>query len=254
MNNNQNFSVVNPHLKFRKVSLAKASDHHFILLAAEIDYPLLPIYLTESSKKKRLLQYCKEACLALEQLTGIEKAVVFKARLISPGRGELLKKRKEQVHIAKFDLVILVELSDASMLDTIKSNGVYQKLARKITKNAHFIRFLSASNIKSIGLVNTRRQGVFLFNFFFADNRDQNLAAWEYTAGWFQQETGLDNSTLLLPDEPEKSQYTIINYCRWDKLSDILPSLLFKRTFKTYVLANFFENNVAPMPILYKLA
>ena len=98
------------------------------------------------------------------------------------------------------------------------------------------------------------RQGVFLFNYFFADDTAQNLAVWEYTAGWFVQETGLNNSTVLLPRGGERSNYNIINHCRWDRMQDVLPSLIFKRTFRTYVLANFEANRVAAMPILYRMA
>jgi len=35
---------------------------------------------------------------------------------------------------------------------------------------------------------------------------------------------------------------------------DILPSLLFKKSFHSYVLDNFYANKVAAMPVLYKLA
>jgi hypothetical protein len=34
----------------------------------------------------------------------------------------------------------------------------------------------------------------------------------------------------------------------------VLPSLMFKKTFHSYVLDNFAANNVAAMPILYRLA
>ena len=37
-------------------------------------------------------------------------------------------------------------------------------------------------------------------------------------------------------------------------MRDVLPSLVFKRTFRTYVLANFEANRVAAMPILYRMA
>jgi hypothetical protein len=77
---------------------------------------------------------------------------------------------------------------------------------------------------------------------------------WNYTAGWFQDQTGLDNSTVLLPDEAAQVPYTIINHCRWDRLRSILPALLFNRTFKPFVLNNFEKNNTAAMPILYQLA
>ncbi|WP_439490621.1 hypothetical protein [Algoriphagus sp.] len=53
--------------------------------------------------------------------------------------------------------------------------------------------------------------------------------------------------------EMEKTEYSIINHCRWDNYLDILPSLLFKKTFKKYVLDNFYVNNVGAQPILYKL-
>jgi hypothetical protein len=45
-----------------------------------------------------------------------------------------------------------------------------------------------------------------------------------------------------------------MNHCRWDRLRDLMPSLIFKRSFRTYVLANFAANRVAAMPILYRMA
>jgi hypothetical protein len=89
--------------------------------------------------------------------------------------------------------------------------------------------------------------------FYLFDKKKQNLEVWNYTAGWFQKETNLDNSTLLLPTKTEASAYTVINHCRWDNLKAIIPSLLFKKTFKKYVLDNFYANRVGAMPILYKL-
>ena len=41
---------------------------------------------------------------------------------------------------------------------------------------------------------------------------------------------------------------------RWPRLRDVLPSLLFKRSFRRYVLEHFEANDTAPIPILYKLA
>jgi hypothetical protein len=37
-------------------------------------------------------------------------------------------------------------------------------------------------------------------------------------------------------------------------MKDILPSLIFKKSFHTYVLDNFYSNKVAAMPVLYKIA
>src|SRR5215216_2057781 len=61
-----------------------------------------------------------------------------------------------------------------------------------------------------------------------------------------QQETGLDNSTVLLPRDGERSDYNIINHRRWDRLRDVLPSLAFRKSFSTFVLANLEADNVRP--------
>ena len=105
-----------------------------------------------------------------------------------------------------------------------------------------------------IGPVDHTRDGVFLFNFFYADSLAQNLGIWEYTAGWFVDQTGLDNSCPLAPEPEQNSDYTVINHCRWDHLRQIRPSFLFKPSFKTYIEANFNANQTAPIPILYTLA
>jgi hypothetical protein len=39
-----------------------------------------------------------------------------------------------------------------------------------------------------------------------------------------------------------------------DRLADVLPSLVLKRSFRDFVLAHFDANDTAPMPILYRLA
>lgn len=253
MESNTNISVAHPELKFDKVSLVEPSGHHYLLLAAEIDTSPLPFFLFTSTKKKELLKYSKSVCREIEHIDGVVSAVVFKASLIPPGKGKLLEERPE-VHIAKYDIVILIEVENESIAENIKSNKLYKNLEKKISEAANNTLYLSASNVKKIEAVDHEKQGVFLFNFFYADDVQQNIGIWEYTAGWFQQETGLDNSTVLLPENPEPSGYKIINHCRWDSFSDILPSLIFKKTFKTYVLDNFYENNVAAIPILYKLA
>jgi hypothetical protein len=100
--------------------------------------------------------------------------------------------------------------------------------------------------------VDHSRPGVFLFNYFSAKDVESNLFAWQYTAGWFQDQTGLDNSTVLRP-VGDDSAYTLVNHCRWDRMRDVLPSLVLKRSFREFVLRVFDDNGVAPRPILYRL-
>ena len=78
---------------------------------------------------------------------------------------------------------------------------------------------------------------------------------WDYLAGWYEAESGLDNSTLLRPLEGEKSDYVMINHARWDhSLPLFMARQLPKKSFRSYMLANLTANHVAAMPVLYRLA
>ena len=246
-------NIVNQHLKFRKVSLVEPAKSFYLHIAAEIDHSPFPFFLSTSLKKKQLIEESKKWCNELKKENGVISAVVFKARLIPPGKGKFIEQKKEMVHVAKFDLAILIETTSLEAIEKIKKSDSYKEITQSINKKSQFVHTMAASNVKHISPVDHSKQGVFLFNYFFADSVHQNLGIWEYTAGWFQQETGLTNSTVLLPLQQHLSEYTIINHCRWDKMSDILPSLIFKRSFHSYVLDNFFANNVAAMPVLYKI-
>ncbi|MBT3811658.1 MAG: hypothetical protein HOF98_02380 [Gammaproteobacteria bacterium] len=108
-------------------------------------------------------------------------------------------------------------------------------------------------NAKQIDDVSKESNGIFLFNFFYSKDPQTLLDVWEFTAGWWTEKANLTNSTPLIPVE-EGSQYTLINHCKWDRLIDVLPSLIFKPSFHSFVLKNFTANAIVAMPILYKLA
>ncbi len=243
---------VNERVRFPRVSLVDPAPSVYLHIAAEVDKR--PPFLWNSVEKKRLIADCKGWCERLEEEPGVVSAVVFDALLIAPGRGRFIEKRRDQVHIARFDLAVLIEIEGPEAARRIEESAAYREMEQAIRRVASYTHAITATNVKRIGPVDHGKQGVFLFNYFFADSTERNLAVWEYTAGWFQKETGLDNSTVLLPTDAQGSRYNIINHCRWDKLTDVLPSLIFKRTFRTYVLANFEANDVAAMPILYRMA
>ena len=245
-------TVVNEDARFPRAKLVEPAPSGYIHLAGEVDKR--PPFLPNSRRKRELIAECKRSCRQLEADPSVVSAVVFDALLIPPGRGELLKRRPGKVHLAHFDLAVLIETATLESADAVGASPVYAEMERAILEAATFTHRIVATNARRIDSVDHQRQGIFLFNHFFAEDTSQNLAVWEYTAGWFGQETGLDNSTVLLPREGETSDYNIVNHCRWDRLRDVLPSLLFKRSFRDYVLANFVANRVAAMPILYRMA
>ena len=246
--------IVNPQMNFQKVLLVKPTNHYYLHIAAEIDHSPLPFFYFTSKKKKLLIDLAKSWCAQLQKEAGVISAIVFRALLIPPGKGKLLKEQPGKVQVANYDFAILIETDTADQIEILKQTSGYENIISRINRIAKKSAIVTATNVRRIGPVDHDRKGVFLFNYFFADELERNLNVWEYTAGWFQQETGLDNSTVLQPVGDTQSKYTIINHCRWDSLGDILPSLLFKRSFHSYVLDNFYANNVAAMPVLFKMA
>lgn len=233
----------------RKASLVKPNDSGYLLLAAETDGR--PAWLPNSRDKRALLTAAQRAAVALQVHSAVTDVTVFDAMFAAPGRGAFLKRRAGEVHIARFDLVVLTKTESPDAAERVRGTEAWQSLAHVIrTGSTHTIE-LAATNVRRMGDVDHSRDGVFLFNFFFADDVDQNIAVWEHTAGWWQLETDLDNSEVLLP-QPGSSQYTIINHCRWDRLSDFLPDLMLKRGFKAHVEGTFDANDVAPIPVLYR--
>ena len=244
--------IVNEHLKFPKVNLKEPLQEGFILISAEVDKRTS--FWGESKSKKNLIKQLKELSGALRKDKQVQDATLFKASLFPPGRGgAYLQRLNKEVH-DRYDVVLLIETISADDIEEVQNNAIYQSILSAISQYSSYHFVYSAENIRRIDRVNHQKQGVFLFNYFVADNKSQNLKIWEYTAGWFQDQTQLDNSTLFSAIDDTPSDYRVINHCRWDGFMDILPSLIFKKSFKTYVLDNFEANHVAAIPILYKLA
>lgn len=110
----------------------------------------------------------------------------------------------------------------------------------------------AARNVRRIDDVPHPTKGVYLLNFFTGPDVATTLDVWQHTAGWFQDETNLTNSTVLQP-LTANTGYTVINHCRWERWGQVLPPLLAKRSFRGFVLRRFSEVDVQPHPILYKV-
>ena len=245
--------IVGPKNKFPKVTLVDPTNSGYLLFALNVDRRPPIGFFIESQNKKNILSELKGELDNLKNNFKVIDATVFKAMIIPPGRGAFLKKRPN-VEIAKFDVVLLIEFDLHESAKEFHRSLQWKNIEDAYKTRAKKSLTITGSNIRRIGPVDHSKKGVFLFNYFFSGQVNRNLEVWEYTAGWFQDQTGLDNSTVILPDQIKENSYKIINHCRWDHLIDILPSLIFKSSFKKFVLNNFETNNVAAMPILYRLA
>ena len=247
-----NVNIIRHNKKIPKVSLIEPNSSGYLLFALEVDHrPPIGFFL-ESKQKQKILRNLKTLITNLNDNKVID-ATLFKTILMPPGRGEFLKKRPE-VPIAKFDVVLLVEFDSHDVAVKYKESADWSMIEQEYKSNVTKTLTITGKNARRIAPVDHSRKGIFLFNYFFADDVNQNLSIWDHTAGWFQYQTGLDNSVLILPDNPTQNSYKIINHCRWNHLVNIMPSLLFKPSFKRFVLKNFESNNIAAIPILYRLA
>lgn len=147
-------NIVNQHLQFKKVSLIEPSKNYYLHIAAEVDKSPFPFFLTTSAKKKSLIKLGKSWCKQLEKESDVISAVVFKARLIPPGKGKFMMERKGKVHIAKFDFAILIEVTILEAINTIKNSEGYKKMELAIKTASTFTHIIAASNVRRTNPVN----------------------------------------------------------------------------------------------------
>lgn len=244
--------VVNEHLQSSKARLNPPKESGYLLMAAEVDRR--PAILVNSRRKRRLLQNIRALVHELRRLDDVVDANVFDARLVAPGEGKaLLRRRQDRVHRARYDVVVLIETASQGSAKGLRGHSTYRRLSVELHRGSRHTHEIAATNVRRIDDVDHSRDAVFLFNFFYADDPNVLVPVWEYTAGWFMDKTSLRDSTVLLPMAGEPDDYGIINHASWPSFRTFLPHLIFRPNFRRYVLANFAANNISAQPILYRI-
>src|SRR2546421_9300263 len=249
--------IVNPDPAYATVKLVEPATRGYIHVAAEVRPRRLPFLqrLPAGREKSALIGRLTELARQLEHLEVVEKVTIFDALAIAPARSAYLKERGDSIHVPRFDVVVLIETTSPAVIREVQGTGPYKVLLDALQSQAKRLHVMAARNAKRVGDVDKTRQGLFLFNYFVADDAGVMLQLWDYLAGWYAVETGLDNSTLLVPLEGERSDYLAINNARWEEsLLRFLWRQFSKKSFRTYVLANLEANRVGAMPVLYRLA
>lgn len=232
--------------RWSRATLIDPSPHGYVLLAADTGTWRLPLALP-SRRRQALVERLRITARLLRRDDRVLRADVFAALVRppgGPGRG-----RAGGRH-ARYDVVMLVETTSPADAAQLADGSAVAVLTRLLRSHGHGVLSFAGSNARRIAPVDHERPGVFLFNYFSAPDVATNLAVWEHTAGWFERETGLDNSTVLEPltDVP----YAVVNHCRWDHARDVLPSLVLKPSFRRFVLRAFADRHVVPAPLLYR--
>jgi hypothetical protein len=176
----------------------------------------------------------------------VYEAIAFAPRVATFATSALLQP-------ARLDVAVLVETESPGTIGALRESTAGQTLVDYLTENSHRVHAVAARNIKRVGDVDKSRPGTFLFNYFVSDDPDVVVELRDYLAGWYQVETGLNNSTLLAPLESEPSEFVVVNHFRWDgSLLSVILKQLGKKSFRSYVLGNLDAHHVGAMPILYR--
>lgn len=255
--------IVNPHLAQdikTQGMIMPPNTFGYIQLACEVEKPAF--LRRDSKQKKALLKRLKGLSESFkENNPKIRRADVFTALVIPPGDREgaaYIENHQLDIHIAQYDIVLLIECDAVSDIEGIAATEAMIEIENLMKRSSSYCHKVLAKNPNRIAEVDKDRQGVFLFNYFYSQDQQTVLDVWQYTAGWWTADAKLDNSTPLLPLNTE-SEYSLINHCRWDRLRDILPTLVLGRLgvkpgLNKFVLKNFTANGIVAMPVLYKLA
>jgi hypothetical protein len=217
---------------------------------------MLPVTLLPNREKAALLRRLKQRARQLEQLEDVETASVFKAVTMPPfHRFPYIKEHTDSLRLARFDIAVLIETSSLTAVPDVQDTSTYGTLVETIQSEATQMHVMAARNQKRIDDVDKTREGLFIFNHFVADDPDVMLELFDHLAGGYVAETGLDNSTLLVPLDEADADFVAINNARWD--INRFRFLWWEVTnpgLRKYVQATLKANHAGSMPVLYRLA
>ncbi|MGS2648630.1 hypothetical protein [Streptosporangium sp. LJ11] len=234
--------LINDHLAVQARTVPPTGDG-FVMLAGEVGSWRGPF----ASAPTRLAARLKALAAGIEA----REANVFRAVLRPPGEGEEVLAARG-IRPARFDVVVLIRTASVEAALELRKSAAYQELAETLRAAARRTHQIVADNAGRLGDVDHGQDHCYLFNYFYADDRETLLKVWEYTAGWFQAKTALPSSALMRPLEDEPADYGLINHASWPNWRTFLPSLIFRPTFRSFVLANFKANGIAAQPIIYR--
>ncbi|NUR25867.1 MAG: hypothetical protein HOV83_08480 [Catenulispora sp.] len=237
--------------KFPRATLIDPPRAGYIQLAAAVEPPPGRAPLARTSERKaQLLDRWKTMAEDLASDEHVDKATVYTASVVPPPIGY---SRRHGVHHARYDVVVLIETSSPEVIGAVQETDAYRILHEDIMLVATDLQVMAARCARSLGDVDKSRPGLFLFNYFVAEDAAVAMELWEHLAGWYVKQTGLDNSTLLEPID--KADYVFVNHARWDYgVPRLMLRQLTKPSFRSYVLTNLLVNRTGSMPLLYHLA
>jgi hypothetical protein len=243
-------ALVNARPGFAKATLVEPPPYGYLLLSAAVEPPAAkgPPRPGRSRAKRALLAELAGQAARLAGQETVRRATVYRAVIVPPAQGYA---RDYAPRVARYDVVVLIEAVSPDVLPSLERTDAYRILLDALTNAARDTHTLRARCTKSLGDVPKDRSGLYLFNYFAAEDATVAGELWEYLAGWYERNTGLDNSTLLEPLEAD--DFVFVNRARWNQsLPKVMLDQFRRPSFRSYVLGNLLANRTGSMPILYR--
>src|SRR5947209_7272554 len=170
--------IIGPREKFPPARLLDPPPRGYIHLAAAVAPPAGPAPFPRTGPEKALLlTELKTLAADLSGQQGVDRVTVYRAILVPPPVGYA-----NQAHFlhARYDVVVLVETSTPEAIGPVQATEAYRRLHDTLAEAARDLHVMSARCVKSLGEVDKSRPGLFLFNYFVADDAEVALQLWDH--------------------------------------------------------------------------
>ncbi|MBS1884244.1 MAG: hypothetical protein JSS97_14960 [Actinobacteria bacterium] len=240
--------IRNPDPRYAPPALGEPPRTGWLYIAASVAPPSGPPFVRRDAARSALLAQLSALAEEARVLPEVLRVSVYRAVLIAPVGREVSRP-------ARFDVAVLVETASPELLATVRDAPPIARMPAA-ANDAGSVQVMAARCARFLGPVDRTRQGLFLFNHFAAADDEVDLSValslWEHLAAWYAAETGLDNSTLLVPTG--ESDHLMVNHARWDiGLPRLAAAQFLKPSFRGYVQANLRAHHLVAMPALYRL-
>ncbi len=238
--------IVNPRDRYQPAALVEPSPSGYVHIAAEIDPPRRPGPAGARPARSR----------ALDALSPLTRDLAGRAETLSADlftvAGFTPQPTPERYRdaVGRYDVIVLIKTATIADLAPVTADPSFQRLLEVLQEQAGRLTVTQARNVRRIGDVPAVGR-LHLFNHFLTAN-DAALTVWDYLAGWYQEETGLTNSEVMAPLEPDSTPFAFINHASWNMSMVRFAALqVFRPSFRSFVIANMRANEMSSLPYLY---
>lgn len=131
-------TIVNPDPRYAPVTLVEPATLGYLHIGAEVRPRGLPPLqrLPAGREKAELLRTLHELAHRLEDLEAVEKVTIYDAVAIAPARFGYLRERADSIHVARFDVVVLIETRSVADIREVRRSEQYEALLAALRRHA----------------------------------------------------------------------------------------------------------------------